>query len=72
MTLIVDGTCLQNVTTEGMTHNVPSYLVFRGPLEGVLLRMELRSPDGDAPLGLDQRDELHAVVVHVGRQSFPK
>ena len=34
--------------------------------------MELRSPDGEAALGLDQRHELHAVVVHVGRQGFPE
>ena len=55
------------------THHLKiAYLVYGGPLEGVLLRMELRPPDGDAPLGLDQRDELHAVIVHVGRQSVPE
>ena len=55
------------------THHLKiAYLVYGGPLEGVLLRMELRSPDGEAALGLDQRHELHAVVVHVGRQSFPE
>ena len=43
-----------------------------GPLESVLLRVKLRAPDGEAPLGLDQRDELQPVVVLVGGQNFPE
>ena len=43
-----------------------------GPLESVLLRVKLRAPDGEAPLGLDQRDELQPVVILVGRQNFPE
>ena len=48
-----------------MRHPIPL------PLEGRLLRMELNTPEGST-LGLEGRDELHAVLVHVGGQNPPK